>query len=55
MADNVKPTFAKADVKSGNTSDSYGEKVLGGVPDKKSVDEIEKVNTVHTAPNAAGV
>ncbi len=54
MADNVKPTFPKADVKSGLTNEAYAEKVLNGTPPKKSVDEIEKVNTVHSAPNTAG-
>ncbi len=55
MADNVKPTFAKADVKSGLTNEAYAEKVLDGTPPKKSVEEIERVNTVHKAPNSAGV
>jgi hypothetical protein len=55
MADNVKPTFPKSDVKSGLTSEAYGEKVLDGVPAKKSVDEIEAVNTVHDAPNSTSV
>lgn len=47
MADNVKPTYAKSDVKSGVENEAYAEKVLNGVPDKKSVEAIEKVNTVH--------
>lgn len=46
MADNVKPTYAKSDVKSGVENEAYASKTLGGIPDKKSVDEIEKVNTV---------
>lgn len=46
MADNVKPTMAKSDVKSGVVNESYAENVLNGIPAKKSVDEIEKVNTV---------
>lgn len=46
MADNVKPTYAKSDVKSGLENDTYAEKVLDGIPGKKSVEEIEKVNSV---------
>lgn len=55
MADNVKPTYAKSDVKSGLENEKYAEKVLDGIPPKKDVEEIEKVNTVHKAPNTAGV
>lgn len=55
MADNVKPTYAKADVKSGLVNEQYAEKVLDGVPAKKDVEAIEKVNTVHNAPGSAGV
>lgn len=47
MADNVKPTFPKADVKSGKESDDYAATTLGGVPGKKAVDAIEEQNTVH--------
>jgi len=47
MADNVKPTYAKSDVKSGLENEQYAEKVLDGVPGKKSVDEIETQNEVH--------
>ena len=55
MADNIKPTYAKSDVKSGVTIEQYAEKVLNGVPPKKDVEEIEKVNTVKKAPGSAGV
>jgi len=47
MGDNVKPTYATSDVKSGLESDAYGEKILDGVPEKKHVDAIEEVNTPH--------
>lgn len=43
---------AKSDVKSGNTVDQYAEKILGGIPSKKSVEEIEKVNTPKDAPQS---
>lgn len=46
MADNVAPTYAKSDVKSGVENEQYASKTLGGIPEKKSVEEIEKVNTV---------
>lgn len=52
MADNVKPTFAKSDVKSGLVETTYAEKVLDGIPAKKSVEEIEKVNTPKSAPQS---
>lgn len=52
MADNVKPTYPKSDVKSGNETEVYASKVLGGIPDKKTVTEIEKVNTVHNSPGS---
>lgn len=52
MAENVKPTFAKADVKSGLELESYAEKILDGVPTKKSVEEIEKVNHPKKAPGS---
>jgi hypothetical protein len=55
MADNVKPTFAKATVKSGLENSAYAEKVLDGIPSKKVVEEVEKQNVVHRAPNTAGV
>jgi 5,10-methylene-tetrahydrofolate dehydrogenase/methenyl tetrahydrofolate cyclohydrolase len=47
MADNVKPTYAKSDVKSGLENEAYAEKVLDGVPAKKDVDAINAQNTVH--------
>jgi hypothetical protein len=52
MADNVKPTYAKSSVKSGLENDEYASKILGGTPPKKSVEEIEKVNTPKNAPNS---
>ncbi len=55
MADNVKPTYAKSDVKSGLVDTAYAEKVLDGIPPKKSVEAIEKVNTVHDAPGSTSV
>ena len=47
MADNVKPTYAKSDVKSGLENSAYAERVLDGVPAKKDVEEIDSQNTVH--------
>ncbi len=47
MGDNVKPTYATSDVKSGLENEAYAEKVLDGVPGKKLVAEVEQVNTVH--------
>lgn len=47
MGDNVKPTYAKADVKSGLDHTDYCEKVLEGVPAKKDVEQVEEQNTVH--------
>ena len=52
MADNVKPTYAKTDVKSGLENEQYAEKVLDGTPPKKSVDEIERVNVPKKAPGS---
>ena len=52
MADNVKPTYAKSDVKSGLVNEQYAEKVLDGIPAKKNVEEIDEVNTVHNAPGS---
>lgn len=46
MADNVKPTYAKADVKSGVEQEVYASKTLGGYPDKKNVEAIDKENQV---------
>ena len=45
MADNVKPTFAKSDVKSGLDHEKYAESVLDGIPSKKDVEAIEAENT----------
>lgn len=55
MADNVKPTFAKSEVKSGVVNETYASKVLGGEPPKKDVEAIDKENRVKKAPNTAGV
>jgi hypothetical protein len=52
MADNVRPTYAKSDVKSGLENEAYAEKVLDGIPAKKTVEEIEKVNTPKSAPGS---
>jgi hypothetical protein len=52
MADNVKPTFAKSDVKSGLANDQYAEKVLDGIPAKKNVEAIDEQNSVHDAPGS---
>lgn len=53
MADNVKPTFAKSEVKSGVQNETYMEKVLDGPYPKKDVDAIDKENQVHKAPNVS--
>jgi hypothetical protein len=52
MADNVKPTFAKSDVKSGLENEKYAETVLDGIPSKKSVEQIESENTPKKAPGS---
>jgi hypothetical protein len=52
MADNIKPTFAKSDVKSGVTLDVYAEKVLDGLPPKKGVEQIEKESCPKTSPGS---
>ena len=52
MGDNVKPTYAKSDVKSGLVNEQYAEKVLDGIPAKKNVDEIDKENQVKNAPGS---
>ena len=52
MANNVAPTYAKSDVKSGLVNEQYAEKVLDGIPAKKNVEEIDEVNTVHNAPGS---
>lgn len=43
---------AKSDVKSGNELGKYAETVLGGMPPKKSQEEIDKVNTPKDAPQS---
>lgn len=52
MADNVKPTYAKADVKSGLENEAYAEKVLDGVPGKKNVEEIDRECQVKNSPGS---
>lgn len=52
MADNVKPTYAKSDVKSGLDNEAYATKVLDGIPAKKNVDEIDRENQVKNAPGS---
>jgi hypothetical protein len=52
MGDNVKPTYAKSDVKSGLVNEQYAEKVLDGVPTKKHVDEVFEANQVKNAPGS---
>jgi hypothetical protein len=47
MGDNVKPTYPKADVKSGLENEQYAEKVLDGIPAKKNVEEVDSQNQVH--------
>lgn len=49
---NVKPTFAKSNVKSGLTNDEYLDKVLDGQPTKKDVDAIERENRPKNAPGS---
>lgn len=46
MADNVAPTYAKSDVKSGVENEAYASKTLGGIPEKKNVEAIDKENQV---------
>lgn len=50
--DNVKPTYAKSDVKSGVVNETYAEKVLDGIPPKKDVHEIDAENQVKNAPGS---
>lgn len=52
MGDNVKPTYAKSDVKSGLENEAYATRVLDGIPTKKNVDEIDKENQVKNAPGS---
>jgi len=52
MANNVAPTFAKSDVKSGLENEKYAESVLDGIPSKKDVEEIESENTPKRAPGS---
>lgn len=49
MADN--PPKAKSDNKSGVTNKSYVEQ-LGGYPEKKTVEQIDKVNMPKNAPGS---
>ena len=50
MAEN-KQAKAKTDIKSGVTLDAF-EGILGGYPEKKSVEQIEKETTPKTAPES---
>ena len=52
MANNIAPTYAKADVKSGLENEKYAETVLDGIPSKKSVEAIESENTPKRAPGS---
>jgi len=52
MANNIAPTYAKADVKSGLENEKYAETVLDGIPSKKSVEAIESENTPKRTPNS---
>lgn len=52
MADNVKPTFAKSDVKSGVVNEQYADKVLDGIPAKKNVEAIDAECQVKNAPGS---
>lgn len=52
MADNVKPTYPKSEVKSGLENEQYAEKVLEGIPTKKSVEQIDKENQPKHAPGS---
>lgn len=52
MGDNVTPTYAKSDVKSGLVNEQYAEKVLDGTPPKKNVEAIEQENLPKTAPGS---
>jgi hypothetical protein len=52
MANNVAPTYAKSDVKSGLVNEQYAEKVLDGIPTKKDVQEVDKENQVKNAPGS---
>lgn len=54
MADNVKPTYSKTDVKSGLENERYADSVLEAKKHsvKKSVEEIEKVNLPGKAPGS---
>jgi hypothetical protein len=52
MADNVKPTYATSDVKSGLENEAYLDKVLDGQPTRKDVDAIDKENKPKNAPGS---
>ena len=47
-----KQAKAKSDVKSGNENKQFATSVLGGFPEKKSVEQIEKANTPGKAPGS---
>ena len=51
--DNVKPTYPKSEVKSGVVNETYAEKVLGGFPTKKDVQEVDEANQVKNAPGSS--
>lgn len=51
MAEKNPQAKSKTDIKSGVTLDAF-EAVLGGLPGKKSVEEIEKENTPKKAPES---
>lgn len=55
MANNVAPTFAKSEVKSGLENEAYMKRILDGEPPRKDVDAIQKENCVKRAPDTAGV
>lgn len=52
MADNVKPTYATSEVKSGVMNEVYLDKVLDGQPARKDVDAIDKENEPKNAPGS---
>lgn len=53
-AKSSKAPQANYDQKSGLVSVTDYMKVLGGLPDKKSINEIDKENTPKTCPSAVG-
>jgi len=52
MGDNVKPTYAKSDVKSGSVNEQYAERILDGEPPKKNVEAVDRENQVKNAPGS---